>query len=205
MPKILSDKEKIERLTNELATLKAERKAIISNLKKERRGLKASRKYFANRQTDNVNISSSEIEKLKFQSQLQSENIKQLENKLKSTQNELSSIKNSSEWVEAEENKYTLYCFLGGLQTDKYLNFFYDTQNLIVKINPLTGEDVTLEQYNKIMNLLENDDDYKKALNEFSPYKDEQFESYTYKSDLLYQLGESLLKKYIFIFSGYEH
>ena len=91
------------------------------------------------------------------------------------------------------------------MQTDKALNLFYDTETLIVTINPLNGCYVTGEQNNLILNLLKEDEDYKKALNEFSPYRDEEVESYTEQCDLLYRLGEALLKKYIYIFNGYEH
>lgn len=205
MPKVVTDKEKIERLTAEVASLKKEKKEMQKELKSDRRKLRAKVRYLNGKQSSNTNVSSSEVDKLKTQNQKQSESINLLKSQLTSAQSEISDLKGSSQWREDENNKYRLHCFLKGMQTDKALNLFYDTETLIVTINPLNGCYVTVEQNNLILGLLKDDEDYKKALNEFSPYKDEEVEPYTDQCDLLYRLGEALLKKYIYIFNGYEY
>lgn len=205
MPKVVTDKEKIERLKAENASLKKENKEMQKELKSDRRKLRAKVRYLSGKQSSNIDISFSEVEKLKTQIQKQSESINRLESQLTSAKSEISDLKGSSQWREDENNKYRLHCFLKGAQSDKALNLFYDTGTLIVTINPLNGSYVTVEQNNLILGLLKNDEDYKKALNEFSPYKDEEVEPYTKQCDLLCQLGEALLKKYIYIFNGYEY
>lgn len=205
MPKVVTDKEKIERLKAENASLKRENKETKKALNSECRKLKAKVRYLSGKQSSNVDISLSEVEKLKTQNQKLSESINRLESQLTSAKSEISDLKGSSQWREDENNKYRLHCFLKGMQTDKALNLFYNTETLIVTINPLNGCYVTVEQNNLILGLLKDDEDYKKALNEFSPYKDEEVEPYTEQCDLLNRLGEALLKKYIHIFNGYEY
>lgn len=205
MPKVVTDKEKIERLTAEVASLKKENKETKKAFNSECRKLRAKVRYLSGKQSSNMDISLSEVEKLKTQNQKLSESINRLESQLTSAKSEISDLKGSSQWREDENNKYRLHCFLKGMQTDKALNLFYDTETLIVTINPLNGCYVTVEQNNLILGLLKDDEDYKKALNEFSPYKDEEVEPYTEQCDLLNRLGEALLKKYIYIFNGYEY
>lgn len=205
MPKVVTDKEKIERLTAEVASLKKENKETKKVLNSECRKLRAKIRYLSGKQSSNIDISLSEVEKQKNQIQRLLESNNRLESQLTSAQSEISDLKGSSQWREDENNKYRLHCFLKGMHSDKALNLFYDTETLIVTINPLNGCYVTVEQNNLIFGLLKDDEDYKKALNEFSPYKDEEVEPYTDQCDLLYRLGEALLKKYIYIFNGYEY
>lgn len=205
MPKVVTDKEKIERLTAEVASLKKEKKEMQKVHNSECRKLRAKVRYLCGKQSSNIDISLSEVEKLKTQNQKQSESINRLKNQLTSAQSEISDLKGSSQWREGIDNQYRLHCFLKGMHSDKALNLFYDTETLIVTINPLNGCYVTVEQNNLILGLLKDDEDYKKALNEFSPYKDDEVEPYTEQCDLLYRLGEALLKKYIYIFNGYEY
>lgn len=205
MPKVITDKEMIERLKKALKDQKEESKNEISELKKVCRALKAKVRYLSGKQSSNIDISLSEVEKQKNQIQKLLESNNRLESQLTSAQSEISDLKGSSQWREDENNKYRLHCFLKGMHSDKALNLFYDTETLIVTINPLNGCYVTVEQNNLILGLLKDDEDYKKALNEFSPYKDEEVEPYTDQCDLLYRLGEALLKKYIYIFNGYEY
>ena len=205
MPKVVTDKEKIERLTAEVASLKKEKKEMQKVHNSECRKLRAKVRYLSGKQSSNIDISLSEVEKQKNQIQRLLESNSRLESQLTSAQSEISDLKGSSQWREDENNKYRLHCFLKGMHSDKALNLFYDTETLIVTINPLNGCYVTVEQNNLILGLLNDDEDYKKALNEFSPYKDEEVEPYTEQCDLLYRLGEALLKKYIYIFNGYEY
>lgn len=205
MPKVVTDKEKIERLKAEVASLKKENKEMKKALNSECRKLRAKVRYLSGKQSSNIDISLSEVEKQKNQIQRLLESNSRLESQLTSAQSEISDLKGSSQWREDENNKYRLHCFLKGMHSDKALNLFYDTETLIVTINPLNGCYVTVEQNNLILGLLKDDEDYKKALNEFSPYKDEEVEPYTEQCDLLYRLGEALLKKYIYIFNGYEY
>lgn len=205
MPKVVTDKEKIERLKAEVASLKKEKKEMQKELKSDRRKLRAKVRYLNGKQSSNIDISLSEVEKLKKQIQKLSECNNRLESQLTSAQSEISDLKSSSQCREGIDNQYRLHCFLKGAQSDRALNLFYDTDTLIVTINPLNGCYVTVEQNNLILGLLKNDEDYKKALNEFSPYKDVEVEPYTEQCDLLYRLGEALLKKYIYIFNGYEY
>ena len=205
MPKVVTDKEKIERLKAEVASLKKENKEMKKALNSECRKLRAKVRYLGGKQSSNIDISLSEVEKLKTQIQKLLESNNRLKSQLTSAQSEISDLKGSSQWREDENNKYRLHCFLKGMHSDKALNLFYDAQTLIVTINPLNGCYVTVEQNNLILGLLKDDEDYKKALNEFSPYKDDEVEPYTEQCDLLYRLGEALLKKYIYIFNGYEY
>ncbi len=205
MPKVVTDKEKIERLKAEVASLKKEKKEMQKVHNSECRKLRAKVRYLSGKQFSNIDISLSEVEKQKNQIQKLLESNNRLKNQLTSAQSEISDLKGSSQWREDENNKYRLHCFLKGMHSDKALNLFYDTETLIVTINPLNGCYVTVEQNNLILGLLNDDEDYKKALNEFSPYKDEEVEPYTDQCDLLYRLGETLLKKYIYIFNGYEY
>lgn len=205
MPKVVTDKEKIERLTAEVASLKKEKKEMQKVYNSECRKLRAKVRYLSGKQSSNIDISLSEVEKQKKQIQKLLESNNRLECQLTSAQSEISDLKSSSQCREGIDNQYRLHCFLKGMQTDKALNLFYDTDTLIVTINPLNGCYVTVEQNNLILGLLNDDEDYKKALNEFSPYKDEEVEPYTDQCDLLYRLGETLLKKYIYIFNGYEY
>ena len=205
MPKVVTDNEKIERLKAEVASLKKENKEMKKALNSECRKLRAKVRYLSGKQSSNIDISLSEVEKQKNQIQRLLESNSRLESQLTSAQSEISDLKGSSQWREDENNKYRLHCFLKGMHSDKALNLFYDTETLIVTINPLNGCYVTVEQNNLILGLLKDDEDYKKALNEFSPYKDEEVEPYTDQCDLLYRLGEALLKKYIYIFNGYEY
>lgn len=205
MPKVVTDKEKIERLKAEVASLKKENKETKKVLNSECRKLRAKVRYLSGKQSSNIDISLSEVEKQKKQIQKLLESNNRLKNQLTSAQSEISDLKGSSQCREGIDNQYRLHCFLKGMQTDKALNLFYDTDTLIVTINPLNGCYVTVEQNNLILDLLKDDEDYKKALNEFSPYKDEEVEPYTDQCDLLYRLGETLLKKYIYIFNGYEY
>ena len=109
MPKIVTDKEMIERLKKALKNQKEESKKEISELKKDRRALKAKVRYLSGKQSSNIDISLSEVEKLKTQNQKQSESINRLENQLQSAKSELSTVKGSTENYVSEIGKMSLY------------------------------------------------------------------------------------------------
>lgn len=206
MPKIITNKERIDRLTKELAKLKAEKDSAISYLRKEVRALKASKKYYANRQSNNTNVSLSEVEKLKSKIQLQSNDIQQLKRNLSDANHRISLLKSSDEWCIEEDCRMRLYYFHTGWQNDRALNPFFDPRTLIIRFNPFTGQSIGLMEYNSIAETIKDDPTYKEALQKFEPYKDIwQIESYSDEGELLYELGISLLPLYIDYFIGYRY
>lgn len=203
MPKVITNKERIDRLTKELAKLKAEKDSAISYLKKEVRALKASKKYYANRQSNNPTVNLSEVEKLKSKIQLQSDYIEQLKRELSDANHRISLLKSSDEWYIKQDYKMRLYNFYCGLPCDKTLIPFFDPTTLIIRFNPFTGKSLGFE-VDKIIEIIKNYPDYKEALQKFEPYKDIwQIEPYSDEGELLYELGKSLLPLYIDYFIGY--
>lgn len=203
MPKVVTDKEKIERLTKALKDQKEVSKKEISELKKVCRALKAKVRYLSSKQSSNIDISLSEVEKLKTQNQKQSESINRLESQLQSTKSELSTIKGSTENYVSEIGKMSLYYYHSGWQCDNMDRPFFDPQTLIIKINPLNGEMVTLLEQNTILAIIQNDEEYIAALKRFEPYKDTHINPYSNECELLYNEGKALLPKYINHFIGY--
>lgn len=202
MPKVVTDKEKIERLTKALKDQKEVSKKEISELKKVCRALKVKVRYLSGKQSSNIDISLSEVEKLKTQNQKQSESINRLESQLQSAKSELSNVKGSTEYYVSEIGKMSLYYYHTGWQCDKMDKPFFDPQTLIIKINPLNGEMVTLLEQNTILAIIQNDEEYIAALKRFEPYKDTHINPYSNECELLYNEGKALLPKYINHFIG---
>lgn len=202
MPKVVTDKEMIERLKKALKNQKEESKKEISELKKDRRALKAKVRYLSGKQSSNIDISLSEVEKLKTQNQKQSESINRLEDQLQSAKSELSTVKGSTENYVSEIGKMSLYYYHAGWQCDNMDRPFFDPQTLIIKINPLNGEMVTLLEQNTILAIIQNDEEYIAALKRFEPYKDTHINPYSNECELLYNEGKALLPKYINHFIG---
>lgn len=205
MPKIITNKERIDRLTKELAKLKAEKDSAISCLKKEVRALKASKNYYANRQSNNPTINLSEVENLKSKIQQQSDRIEQLKRELSDANHRISLLKSSDEWYIEDINRMKLYNFYTGMHCDRTENPFFCPETLIIKFNPFTGKSLGFE-VDKIIEIIKNYSKYKEALQKFEPYKDIwQIESYSDEGELLYELGISLLPLYIDYFIGYRY
>lgn len=202
MPKVVTDKEMIERLKKALKDQKEESKNEISGLKKVCRALKAKVRYLSGKQSSNIDISLSEVEKLKTQIQKQSESINRLESQLQSAKSELSTVKGSTENYVSEIGKMSLYYYHTGWQCDNMDRPFFDPQTLIIKINPLNGEMVTLLEQNTILAIIQNDEEYIAALKRFEPYKDTHINPYSNECELLYNEGKALLPKYINHFIG---
>lgn len=202
MPKVVTDKEMIERLKKALKNQKEESKKEISELKKDRRALKAKVRYLSGKQSSNIDISFSEVEKLKTQIQKQSESINRLESQLQSAKSELSTVKGSTEIYVSEIGKMSLYYYHTGWQCDNMDRPFFDPQTLIIKINPLNGEMITLLEQNTILAIIHNDEEYIAALKRFEPYKDTHINPYSNECELLYNEGKALLPKYINHFIG---
>lgn len=203
MPKVVTDKEKIERLKAEVASLKKEKKEMQKELKSDRRKLRAKVRYLSGKQSSNIDISLSEVEKLKIQNQKLSESINRLESQLQSAKSELSTVKGSTENYVSEIGKMSLYYYHTGWQCDNMDRPFFDPQTLIIKINPLNGEMVTLLEQNTILAIIQNDEEYIAALKRFEPYKDTHINPYSNECELLYNEGKALLPKYINHFIGY--
>lgn len=204
MPKVVTDKEKIERLTAEVATLKKEKKEMQKELKSDRRKLKAKVRYLNGKQSSNIDISLSEVENLKTQNQKLSESINRLESQLQSAKSELSTVKGSTEYYANEIGRMRLFYYHTGWQCDKMEHPFFDPQTLIIKFNPLTGEEV-IKQRSSILEAIKGDPEYIEALKRFEPYKDKWIiQPNSDEAELLYELGQSLLKKYINHFIDYE-
>ena len=202
MPKVVTDKEKIERLKAEVATLKKENKETKKALNSECRKLKAKVRYLSGKQSANIDISLSEVEKLKTQNQKLSESINRLESELTSAKSELSTVKGSIEYNTNEIGRMRLFYYHTGWQCDNMDRPFFDPQTLIIKINPLNGEMVTLLEQNTILAIIQNDEDYIAALKRFEPYKDSHINPYSNECELLYNEGKAMLPKYINHFIG---
>lgn len=205
MPKIVTDKERIERLNTEIANLKEETSKEISDLKKERRALKAQLRYHRGKETSAVEISLSEVEKIKAANEQQSENIERLKQQLETAKTEISSFKNSTEYYCSELGKMSLYYYHTGWECDKMEHLFFDLQTLIIKINPLNGEAVTILEQNTILAKIKDDAEYMEALKRFEPYRDKRIYPYTNESEILTNEGKALLPKYINHFIGYDY
>ncbi len=203
MPKVVTDKEKIERLKKALKDQKEESKKEISGLKKGCRALKAKVRYLSGKQSSNIDISLSEVEKQKKQIQKLLESNNRLESQLQSAKSELSTVKGSTEYYVSEIGKMSLYYYHTGWQCDKMDKPFFDPQTLIIKINPLNGEMVTLLEQNTILAIIQNDEEYIAALKRFEPYKDTHINPYSNECELLYNEGKALLPKYINHFIGF--
>lgn len=203
MPKVVTDKEKIERLKKALKDQKEVSKKEISELKKVCRALKAKVRYLSGKQSSNIDISLSEVEKQKNQIQKLLESNNRLESQLQSAKSELSTVKGSTEYYVSEIGKMSLYYYHTGWQCDKMDKPFFDPQTLIIKINPLNGEMVTLLEQNTILAIIQNDEEYIAALKRFEPYKDTHINPYSNECELLYNEGKALLPKYINHFIGY--
>lgn len=203
MPKVVTDKEKIERLTKALKDQKEVSKKEISELKKVCRALKAKVRYLSGKQSSNIDISLSEVEKQKDQIQKLLESNNRLECQLQSAKSELSTVKGSTENYVSEIGKMSLYYYHNGWQCDNMDRPFFDPQTLIIKINPLNGEMVTLLEQNTILAIIQNDEEYIAALKRFEPYKDTHINPYSNECELLYNEGKALLPKYINHFIGY--
>lgn len=204
MPKVVTDKEKIERLKAENATLKKENRETKKALNSECRKLKAKVRYLNGKQSSNIDISLSEVEKLKTQNQRLSESNNRLESQLQLAESELSTVKGSIEYSIGEIGRMSLYYYHSGWQCDKMDRPFFDPKTLIIKFNPLTGED-GVKQLNSIVEAIKDDPEYIDALKRFEPYKDKWIiQPYSEEAELLYELGQSLLKKYINHFIGYD-
>lgn len=204
MPKVVTDKEKIERLTAEVASLKKEKKEMQKVHNSKCRKLKAKVRYLSGKQSSNIDISLSEVEKLKTQNQKQSESINRLESQLQSAKSELSTVKGSTEYYTNEIGRMRLFYYHTGWKWDKMEKPFFDPKTLIIKFNPLTGEEV-VRLGSSIVEAIKDDTEYIEALKRFEPYKDKwNIEPYSDEAELLYELGQSLLKKYIHHFIDYE-
>lgn len=204
MPKVVTDKEKIERLKAENTSLKKEFKEVKKALNNECRKLRAKVRYLIGKQSSNVDISLSEVDKLKSHNQKLSESINRLESQLQSAKSELSTVKGSTEYYANEIGRMRLYYYHTGWQWDRNEHPFFDPQTLIIKFNPLTGEEL-VKQRSSIVEAIKDDPEYIEALKRFEPYKDKwHIEPYSEEATLLYELGQSLLKKYIHHFIDYE-
>lgn len=201
MPKVVTDKEKIERLTKALKDQKEESKKEISELKKDRRALKAKVRYLSGKQSSNVNISSLDMETLQrenqslkeeveklianlksiaYQSHIDSRRAKGLECNLEASEkryNELLS-KTSKDLAEClhysptHNDRVNMERFNNGEMTDNEGIYFFRSGTLLIEINPKNGRPLRQIDYMVIIEKFEHNIRYIEAIRNYKTYRD---------------------------------
>ena len=193
MPKVVTDKEKIERLTAEVASLKKENKEIKKALNSECRKLRAKVRYLSGKQSSNVNISSSDMETLQRENQMLKEEVEKLNANLKSIayQSHIDSrrAKGLECDLEASEKRYNellskmakdlaeclhyspthndrvnMERFNNGEMTDNEGFYFFRPGTLIIEINPKNGRPLRQIDYMVISEKFEHNIRYIEAI-----------------------------------------
>jgi len=207
MPKIIPLEEKIERLEKEITSLKKGHKEQKKALNKEIRRLKAKIGYLNQTRSLYSGFGVGNMENIKNENQRLSESVASLQKELKDTKSELWEIKQSYEWRQSEENKWTLECFWSDADTDKYGYTFFDPKTLLITINPFIGAnhpEWTID-FKKVQRILSEDNDYQEALERAKPYVEKAKGGWTEEYAIIKEEGKKLLKKYIYLFSGYKY
>ena len=201
MPKVVTDKEKIERLTAEVASLKKENKEIKKALNSECRKLRAKVSYLSGKQSSNVNISSSDMETLQRENQMLKEEVEKLNANLKSIayQSHIDSrrAKGLECDLEASEKRYNellskmakdlaeclhyspthndrvnMERFNNGEMTDNEGFYFFRPGTLIIEINPKNGRPLRQIDYMVISEKFEHNIRYIEAIRNYKAYRD---------------------------------
>lgn len=207
MPYKIPTEEKIERLEKEIASLKKEHKTQKKTLKKEVRRLKAKIAYLNQTRSLSIGSGLTNMENIINENQRLSESVASLQKELKDAKSELWEITQSYGWRQSEENKWTLECFWSDFDTDKYGYTFFDPKTLLITINPFTGAnhpemDIDMKKVREILN---EDNDYQEALERVKPYVEKAKGGWTDEYAIIKEEGKKLLKKYIYLFSGYKY
>ena len=201
MPKVVTDKEKIERLKKALKDQKEESKKEISGLKKVCRVLKAKVRYLSGKQSSNVNISSSDMETLQRENQTLKEEVEKLNANLKSIANEAHINSRKAKGLEcdleASEKRYNellsktakdlaeclhyspthndrvnMERFNNGEMTDNEGIYFFRTGTLLIEINPKNGRPLRQIDYIVISEKFEHNIRYIEAIRNYKAYRD---------------------------------
>ena len=201
MPKVVTDKEKIERLKKALKDQKEESKKEISGLKKVCRALKAKVRYLSGKQSSNVNISSSDMETLQRENQTLKEEVEKLNANLKSIANEAHINSRKAKGLEcdleASEKRYNellsktakdlaeclhyspthndrvnMERFNNGEMTDNEGIYFFRTGTLLIEINPKNGRPLRQIDYIVISKKFEHNIRYIEAIRNYKAYRD---------------------------------
>lgn len=200
MPKVVTDKEKIERLTKALKDQKEVSKKEISELKKVCRALKAKVRYLSGKQSSNANVSSSDMVTLQRENQTLKEEVEKLNANLKSIayQSHIDSrrIKGLKCDLEASEKRYNellsktakdlaeclhyspthndrvnMERFNNGEMTDNEGFYFFRPGTLIIEINPKNGRPLRQIDYMVISEKFEHNIRYIEAIRNYKAYR----------------------------------
>lgn len=218
----LTDKVKLERLQEEFNTFKDEKNTEISELKKERRTLNAKITYLekklssANFDTPEMKQLNDENEKILAEMERVVEDNRRLFNRNSELSGLISEKKEDtdldidyypfSDCMEDYElacRKMELYHFHTGYATNKEGQLFFNPQNMIIVINPLTGTHISESHQNAIIKGIKDHSKYQEALKRFEPYKDMPIEPFSEEAELLNKLARPLLPLYIDFFISY--
>jgi len=202
MPKTIPLEVKIERLEKEIASLKEEHKAQKKDLRNENRRLRAKIGYLENKQSLSVDLSIMKFENLKNENLKLTENIASLKEELKKAQSE-----SADKLRQSDRNKWTLVCFWQDGDTDELGHTFFDPKTLLITINPFTGSnrpEWTID-FKEVRRILSEDTDYQEALERVKPYVEKAKGGWTEEYAIIKEEGKKLLKKYIYLFSGYKY
>lgn len=200
MPKVVTDKEKIERLKAEVASLKKENKETKKVLNSECRKLRAKVRYLSGKQSSNVNVSSSDIETLQRENQTLKEEVEKLNANLKSItcQSHIDSrrVKGLECDLEASEKRYNellsktakdlaeclhyfpthkdrvnMERFNNGEMTDYEGIYFFRPGTLLIEINPKNGRPLRQIDYMVISERFEHNIRYIDAIRDYKAYR----------------------------------
>lgn len=237
MPKVVTDKEKIERLTKALKDQKEESKKEISELKKVCRALKAKVRYLSGKQSFDVSINAKEVDIIKKEYDKVvkerndiSESIQPLKsmNEQLCTENDklkerISQLERTVSFYESQpqkaDNRLEMVGFIKGKPCDSDGNLFFSHEDLIIRINPITGDALTDSEHEDILQYLlsKSKEKYAEYLKRIREYQNGLFakdrkslhngcptDLWTYP-DMKYldNLGRELYKDYVQIFYGY--
>lgn len=201
MPKVVTDKEKIERLKKALKDQKEESKNEISGLKKDRRALKTKVRYLSGKQSSNANVSSSdmvilqrenqtlkeEVEKLNanlksiaYQSHIDSRRAKGLECDLEASEKRYNELlpKTAKDLAEClhysptHNDRVNMERFNNGEMTDNEGIYFFRTGTLLIEINPKNGRPLRQIDYMVISEKFEHNIRYIEAIRNYKAYRD---------------------------------
>lgn len=200
MPKVVTDKEKIERLTKALKDQKEESKKEISKLKKDRRSLKSKVRYLSGKQSSNVNVSSSDMVTLQRENQTLKEVVEKVNANLKSIAYEAHINSRRAKGLEcdleASEKRYNellsktakdlAEClhysptyndrinserFNNGEMTDNEGFYFFRPGTLLIEINPKNGRPLRQVDYMVISEKFEHNIRYIEAIRNYKAYR----------------------------------
>lgn len=224
MPKVVTDKERIERLNTENTSLKKEFKEVKKALNNECRKLRAKVRYLIGKQSSNLNISTSDMETIQKENEALKEEVAKLNANIKSItyQSHINSRKAKGLEcdLEASEKRYNellsktakdlaeclhysptyndrenLERFNNGKMTDNEGGYFFSPGTLLIEISPKNGRPLRQIDYMVINEKFAHNIRYIEAIRNYKAYRANNPSDGDFRR-YVYQKGMELLPFY---------